>query len=137
MKSSRTESPRSATHASHPAPETNDGRNEVHSVFVSGTRARRNATPGYPLCPGRTLDGGIAMVRSRHLPIAESDPVPTLNGYRSLIAGYTTEILNPKTALFFLSFIPPIRVPRNGHAALQFLVFGTISVHIESRLYSV
>jgi threonine/homoserine/homoserine lactone efflux protein len=42
--------------------------------------------------------------------------------------GVATEVLNPKTALFFLSFIPQF-VDRSGeHVFLQFLALGTISV---------
>jgi threonine/homoserine/homoserine lactone efflux protein len=75
---------------------------------------------------------GITMIRNRHLPIAESDSTPT--GHQSLIQGITTEILNPKTALFFLSFIPQFVVPSKGHAALQFLVLGSISVALNTAV---
>ncbi len=50
---------------------------------------------------------------------------PTRN---PLWQGVGTEVLNPKTALFFLSFIPQFVYRANGHVFLQFIILGTISV---------
>jgi len=57
--------------------------------------------------------------------VAVQDFTPKRN---PLWQGVATEILNPKTALFFLSFIPQFVVRANGHVFLQFITLGTISV---------
>ena len=69
---------------------------------------------------------GISTIRQR-------DKVPTLEksteepSHNAFHQGITTEMLNPKTALFFLAFIPQFVNPA-GNVALQFLLLGTISI---------
>jgi threonine/homoserine/homoserine lactone efflux protein len=46
--------------------------------------------------------------------------------------GILTEALNPKTALFFLSFIPQFIAPERGHIFLQFATLGILSVTLNT-----
>lgn len=46
--------------------------------------------------------------------------------------GVLTEVLNPKTALFFLTFLPQFCQPENGPVAVQVLVLGVVSVTLNT-----
>jgi threonine/homoserine/homoserine lactone efflux protein len=54
-----------------------------------------------------------------------ADSTPARN---PLWQGVATEVLNPKTALFFLSFIPQFVNRSVGHVFFQFVLLGTVSV---------
>jgi threonine/homoserine/homoserine lactone efflux protein len=58
-------------------------------------------------------------------PARSLSTAPSRNPYWQ---GIATEVLNPKTALFFLSFIPQFVNRSHGHLFAQFVVLGTISV---------
>jgi threonine/homoserine/homoserine lactone efflux protein len=59
---------------------------------------------------------------------ADTTPESGNSDSNPLWQGVATEVLNPKTALFFLSFIPQFVNRGNGHVFLQFVALGTISV---------
>jgi threonine/homoserine/homoserine lactone efflux protein len=69
---------------------------------------------------------GIRMIRSRNAEMVVSASQPAATG--AFRQGIFTEVLNPKTALFFLSFIPQFIVPERGHVFLQFIILGALSV---------
>lgn len=60
-------------------------------------------------------------------------PVESLGRTRNPFwQGIATEVLNPKTALFFLSFIPQFVHREMGHVFAQFLMLGAISVTLNT-----
>ena len=66
---------------------------------------------------------GIRMIRNEETIVSAS---PAAAG--AFRQGIFTEVLNPKTALFFLSFIPQFIAPERGHVFLQFVLLGALSV---------
>ena len=57
------------------------------------------------------------------------EPSPPARRHRSLVLqGALVEALNPKTALFFLAFLPQFVRPDAGSAAFQLGLFGTVFV---------
>jgi len=51
---------------------------------------------------------------------------------RAFREGALVEALNPKTAAFFLAFVPQFLDPAAGHLALQFMLLGVISVTLNT-----
>jgi threonine/homoserine/homoserine lactone efflux protein len=72
---------------------------------------------------------GIRMIRSRNTQLPAETTAPSGNAFRQ---GVLTEALNPKTALFFLSFIPQFIAPERGHIFLQFATLGILSVSLNT-----
>src|SRR4051812_17848025 len=72
--------------------------------------ARRDASAG--------LNGGSA--------------APPIGPRRAFREGVLVEALNPKTAAFFLAFVPQFLDPTEGHVALQFVVLGFLSVALNT-----
>jgi threonine/homoserine/homoserine lactone efflux protein len=72
---------------------------------------------------------GMRMIRSRNVEMTAALSIPSPGAFRQ---GILTEILNPKTALFFLSFIPQFIAPELGHVFFQFMVLGILSVSLNT-----
>lgn len=72
---------------------------------------------------------GIRMIRTRNAEMPTQAATPGQGSFRQ---GILTEALNPKTALFFLSFIPQFIAAGRGHVFLQFIVLGAISVGLNT-----
>jgi threonine/homoserine/homoserine lactone efflux protein len=68
---------------------------------------------------------GVSLFRSASQPVAE---MGNLNaGKRAFLESMLVEMLNPKTAVFFLAFLPQFTTPAAEFPVwLQFLVLGTI-----------
>ncbi len=60
------------------------------------------------------------------------DPIAPPTRDRAFRDGVFVEALNPKTAAFFLAFIPQFIDPAAGHPALQFIALGLISVTLNT-----
>lgn len=73
---------------------------------------------------------GWRMIRTRNVPMDEPPEARSTNpAFRQ---GVATEVLNPKTALFFLSFLPQFVNPALGRVVVQFLLLGMISVSLNT-----
>jgi threonine/homoserine/homoserine lactone efflux protein len=78
--------------------------------FRTFQSARRDASAG--------LEGGTA--------------APPVGPRRAFREGVLVEALNPKTAAFFLAFIPQFVDPAKGEVALQFVALGFVSVGLNT-----
>lgn len=61
-----------------------------------------------------------------------TEPIEPAGGQRAFRDGVVVEALNPKTAAFFLAFIPQFIAPAADHPAIQFMTLGLISVALNT-----
>jgi threonine/homoserine/homoserine lactone efflux protein len=74
---------------------------------------------------------GIRTLAGLRAPAAQTPPAAGGDAFRQ---GVLTELLNPKTALFFLTFLPQFVQPEQGPIAPQLLALGCISVALNSTV---
>lgn len=72
---------------------------------------------------------GVRMIRARNEEMPVENASRTSGAFRQ---GIFTEVLNPKTALFFLSFIPQFIAPERGHVFVQFAALGFLTVALNT-----
>lgn len=82
---------------------------------------------------------GFRMIQTRNMPMDDGIAAPATHfrndrkcRNRAFRQGIATEALNPKTALFFLSFLPQFVNPALGHVVPQFLLLGALSVSLNT-----
>jgi len=63
---------------------------------------------------------------------ARPEPIEPVGARQAFRDGVVVEALNPKTAAFFLAFVPQFIDPASGHPALQFITLGLISVTLNT-----
>lgn len=80
---------------------------------------------------------GVRTLRSARplalAPAAET-ATPAVGARRAFREGVAVEALNPKTAAFFLAFLPQFVDPAAGSVAVQFVVLGLVSVVLNTAV---
>jgi threonine/homoserine/homoserine lactone efflux protein len=75
---------------------------------------------------------GIRMILDARRDSGALPVEPSTTARNPFWQGIATEVLNPKTALFFLSFIPQFVNRDLGHVFWQFVLLGSISVGLNT-----
>lgn len=66
--------------------------------------------------------------------LAGAAMAPPVGSRRAFREGVLVEALNPKTAAFFLAFVPQFVDPAAGSVALQYMVLGLVSVVLNTAV---
>jgi threonine/homoserine/homoserine lactone efflux protein len=75
----------------------------------------------------------VLSARREALTVVDGGPAtPPVGVQRAFREGVLVEALNPKTAAFFLAFVPQFVDPAQGGVALQFVVLGFVSVALNT-----
>jgi threonine/homoserine/homoserine lactone efflux protein len=76
--------------------------------------------------------GVRTVLAARREAVIGAAATPPLGVRRAFREGAVVEALNPKTAAFFLAFVPQFVDPAQGSAALQFVILGFVSVALNT-----
>ncbi len=71
---------------------------------------------------------GVAKLLSRTPEPSSDAKVPAVPHARLFRDGFIVNLLNPKTALFFLAFLPQFVDPERGHVASQIVFLGAVFI---------
>ncbi len=74
----------------------------------------------------------LLAARREGVPGFDAGSVSPVGARKAFREGVLVEALNPKTAAFFLAFVPQFVDPSAGNVALQFLVLGSVSVALNT-----
>lgn len=74
----------------------------------------------------------VAARRDARAALAGGAAVPPVGPRRAFREGVLVEALNPKTAAFFLAFVPQFVDPAAGTVALQFALLGLVAVALNT-----
>ncbi len=106
--------------------------NLVHALAAAAGLSAVLATSAAAFTAVKWLGAGYLVyvgVRTLLSPPTVIDPaIAAVSIKRAFGQGIVVNVLNPKVALFFLSFLPQFIRPENGHAGLQALVLGVVFV---------
>ncbi|MCA0303062.1 MAG: LysE family translocator [Proteobacteria bacterium] len=76
--------------------------------------------------------GVRTILDARRVPAVAGATVERVGVHRAFREGVLVEALNPKTAAFFLAFLPQFVSPDAGPVAVQFAVLGLVSVALNT-----
>jgi threonine/homoserine/homoserine lactone efflux protein len=81
---------------------------------------------------------GVRTIRSARrdgaIQALDAGSSPAVGSCRAFQEGMWVEALNPKTAAFFLAFIPQFISPASGNVTVQFMVLGLVSVAMNTAV---
>jgi threonine/homoserine/homoserine lactone efflux protein len=108
--------------------------NTVHAIAAAAGLSAVLATSAAAFNAVKWLGAGYLIyvgVRTLLQPATEIDPdQPGVSPKRAFTQGIVVNVLNPKVALFFLSFLPQFIKPELGRPGVQALVLGMVFVAI-------